>query len=121
MNAVEMETMLEKQRQEFREMRQNFQAELDQARAALAQAQAAPAGVPQPQEDAPEVNSLAIRLLSFWTSSPELWFAQAKANFETRTPKITSDVSKYSHTLQALPHEILMDVQHAITSVGPNR
>ena len=122
MNAVELETILENQRREFQEMQQNFQAELQQARSALAQAQAAhPAAVPQPQGDAPEINSLAVRLPNFWTSSPELWFAQAEANFETRNPKITSDVSKYSHTLQALLHEVLMDVQHAITATGQNR
>ena len=70
---------------------------------------------------APGVYSVAIRLPSFWTSSPELWFAQTEANFDNRNPKITTDGSKYNHVLQALSQDVLDEVEHAVTTIGPDR
>ena len=57
MNVNKLESLLQKQRQEFQEMQQQFQADLSQAQAVLAQAQTPPAaalGVQQ-QVEAPEV------------------------------------------------------------------
>ena len=62
----------------------------------------------------PEINSIAVRLPNFWVTSPELWFAQVEANFDTRHPKITVDSSKYNHVLQVLPQEVLTEVRDAI-------
>ena len=68
-----------------------------------------------------EVGSVSQRLPTFWLSAPELWFAQMEANFENRHPKITTDGSKYTQILQALPQEVLMECEHAITNEGQDR
>ena len=49
---------------------------------------------------APGINLAAVRLPTFWMAEPELWFMQVEANFENRTPKITTDSSKFSYVLQ---------------------
>ena len=61
-----------------------------------------------------EIGSIAVRLPTFWTASPEIWFAQVEANFDNRNPKITSDLSRYNHVLQAIPQDVLEDNQHVI-------
>ena len=40
-------------------------------------------------------------------SDPELWFRQAEAVFNTRSPKVTVDGTKFSHILTVLPQEVL--------------
>ena len=47
-----------------------------------------------------EENAVALKLPIFWTSQPEVWFAQAEAQFAIR--KITADETKYYHVLSAL-------------------
>ena len=70
--------------------------------------------------DPVKLGSIAVRLPTFWSSSPELWFAQVGANFDNRNPNITSDTSKYNHVLQALPLEVLEDCEHAVQAQGPD-
>ena len=48
-----------------------------------------------------EVGSVAIRLPNFWLANPSLWFAHIEANFDSRSPKITTEASRYSYALQA--------------------
>ena len=45
------------------------------------------------------VNSVAMKLPTFWVSSPAAWFAQAEAQFALR--KITEDETKYYHVVAA--------------------
>ena len=52
----------------------------------------------------------------FWTAKPELWFLQVEASFENRHPKITRDESKFSHVLQHLPQDVLVECQQAVTN-----
>jgi len=47
-----------------------------------------------------EENAVALKLPTFWTSQPRVWFAQAEAQFEIR--RITADETRYYHTLAAL-------------------
>ena len=54
-------------------------------------------------------------------ASPELWFKQVEANFDTRSPKITVDSSKYNHVVQALPQEVLTECETAVNAEGDNR
>ena len=68
---------------------------------------------------APGINLAAVRLPTFWMAEPELWFMQVEANFENRTPKITTDSSKFSYVLQTLPQDVLSDCQHAVCALGP--
>ena len=129
MSAKEFQKMMEDQQVEFQAMREAYQADLATAQAVALQAQAQLAAqqpVAQPLQDQdtappPEVGSLAIRLPTFWTTSPELWFAQVEASFDTRNPKITSDISKYNHILQALPQEVLNECEDAVSSHGTDR
>ena len=100
---------------------EELQATMEQQQAELKAIieQYASAGA-QPQA-APGVDSVAIRLPNFWTTSPELWFAQTEASFDNRSPKITTDGSKYNHVLQALPQDVLDEVELAVSTVGANR
>ena len=102
--------MVEQQKQDFELLRGQYEAQLQ---AAQPQAGAA--------VEAPEVGSVAVRLPTFWMASPELWFAQVEANFDNRNPKITTDMSKYNHVLQALSEEVLNECEHAISSHGTDR
>ena len=40
-------------------------------------------------------NAVALRLPTFWSHQPRVWFAQAKAQFTLRD--ITVDITKYSY------------------------
>ena len=77
----------------------------------------------QPAEVAedPEVGSVAIRLPNFWLANPGLWFAHIKANFESRSPKITTEASRYNYALQALPQDVLAECEHVIESTSTEK
>ena len=80
---------------------------------------AAPAATVGPEDS--ETNSVAIRLPNFWTNKPELWFAQIEANFEGRSPKITTKGSRYNYALQVLPQDVLTEVEHAVAVVSTEK
>ena len=46
------------------------------------------------------VDSVAVKLPTFWAAQPKVWFAQAEAQFKLR--KITSDETMYFHVVAAL-------------------
>ena len=48
-------------------------------------------------------NAVAVKLPSFWTKQPALWFLQAEAQFNVQ--KITKDCTKYFHVVAALDQE----------------
>jgi len=50
-----------------------------------------------------ETNAVAIKLPTFWTTQPDVWFQQAEAQFHIR--KITDDVTKYYYVISALSQE----------------
>ena len=58
-------------------------------------------------EDFPNVSSVAVKLPTFWTHDPELWFLQTESVFSTRTPKVTRDQTKFDHVVTALPADAL--------------
>ena len=47
-----------------------------------------------------EVNAVGIKLPTFWTSQPNVWFTQAEAQFHIRN--ITQDSTKYYYVVSAL-------------------
>ena len=50
-----------------------------------------------------EQNAVSLKLPTFWTSQPQVWFAQAEAQFAIR--KITADETKYYYVLSALDQD----------------
>ena len=48
-------------------------------------------------------HAVSLKLPTFWTSQPEVWFAQAEAQFNLRG--ITFDATKYYYVLAALDQE----------------
>jgi len=45
-------------------------------------------------------NAVSLKLPTFWTSQPEIWFTQAEAQFHVRG--ITADTTKYYYVVAAL-------------------
>ena len=50
-----------------------------------------------------EEHAVSLKLHTFWTAQPEVWFAQAEAQFNLRG--ITADDTKYYYVLAALDQE----------------
>ena len=48
-------------------------------------------------------HAVSLKLPTFWTSQPEVWFAQAEAQFNLRG--ITADDTKYYYVLAALDQD----------------
>ena len=48
-------------------------------------------------------HAVSLKLLTFWISQPEVWFAQAEAQFSLRG--ITADDTKYFYVLAALDQQ----------------
>ena len=73
--------------------------------------------------DFPGVSSVSVKLPTFWTNDPELWFLQTESIFNSRTPKVTRDATKFDHCVSALPPEALNSVQQIIKmpAATPNR
>ena len=53
------------------------------------------------------VNSVAVKLPTFWVHDPELWFLHTEAVFNSCSPPVTRDATKFKHTVTALPAEAL--------------
>ena len=65
-------------------------------------------------QDAVEVGSVAVKLPSFWTQAPDMWFFQIEAVFNNRQPKVTVDATKFNHAVAALPQDVLLEIRHII-------
>ena len=65
------------------------------------------------------VESIALKLPTFWVSNPLAWFAQAEAQFERR--KISQVETKYYHVVAALDNSTANRAQQTsdITSLSP--
>ena len=61
-----------------------------------------------------DTNAVAIKLPSFWSTQPQLWFVQAEAQFQLR--KITEDVTKYYHVVAALDQETSKRIVDVLTN-----
>ena len=49
-------------------------------------------------------NAVALKLPTFWSHQPRVWFAQAEAQFTLRG--VTVDSTKYSYLIAALPEDV---------------
>ena len=50
-----------------------------------------------------EEHAVSLKLLTFWTHQPQVWFTQAEAQFSLR--RITKDDTKYFYILTALDQQ----------------
>ena len=48
------------------------------------------------------VHAEALKLPSFWFTSPAIWFAQVEAQFMTRQHPIEANLTKYKYVVAAL-------------------
>ena len=60
------------------------------------------------------IDRVAVRLPPFWPEDPELWFAQADAQFDLSG--ITEDTTKFKHILTQLDHKYMKEVKDLIRS-----
>ncbi|XP_072100604.1 uncharacterized protein [Mobula birostris] len=64
--------------------------------------------------DAASVHAVLLKLSSFWTLRPHLWFEQAEAQFHIR--QITSESTRYYYVLSSLDQETAAQVEEFIQS-----
>ena len=64
--------------------------------------------------DFPGINSVAVKLPTFWMHDPDLWFLQSEAVFASRVPAVRRDATKFNHVVTALPSEALNAVKNVI-------
>lgn len=57
----------------------------------------------------PTLGAVGIKLPPFWKSDPEVWFAQAEAQFATRN--INQEASKHAHVIATLPPDVAVEVR----------
>ena len=68
----------------------------------------------------PSVSSVAIKLPPFWATQSEVWFRQVEAQFATRNPPITADLTKFNHVVAALDNVTAGEVEAIILSSPTN-
>ena len=61
------------------------------------------------------VSTVSVKLPSFWAGEPQVWFAQAEAQFVLR--RITCSLTKYYHVAAVLPQEIVRSVLDILQDV----
>ena len=66
------------------------------------------------------ISAISIKLLPFWSTRPEVWFRQVEAQFQTRKPVITADLTKFNHVIAALDNVTAGEVEAIILSPPTN-
>jgi hypothetical protein len=61
-----------------------------------------------------EIARVAVRLPPFWAEQPDVWFAQAEAQFSLAV--ITNERTKFHHVISQLDHRYAAEVRDIITS-----
>ena len=64
-----------------------------------------------------EENAVALKLPTFWTSQPQVWFSQTEAQFALQ--KITVNETQYYHVLAALDQATATRVLDLISAPPP--
>ena len=65
-----------------------------------------------PPVSVPTVSTVAIKIPSFWSADPEVWFAQ----MDVTTRNITSQKSKFKYMVASLSPEYATEVRDLILS-----
>ena len=66
----------------------------------------------QPDQPPAVVGAIAIKLPPFWTTRPEVWFAQCEAQFATRN--VTAQLTKFYYVVAALDNTTAAEVEALI-------
>jgi len=66
------------------------------------------------QTSSPEVHRVAVRLPTFWTDRPAVWFEQAEAQFEMAA--ITRQRTKFNYVVFQLNQQQAAEVEDIITT-----
>lgn len=61
-----------------------------------------------------ELNAVAIKLPTFWTTQPNVWFTQAEAQFHIK--KVTEDSTKYYYVISALDQSTASRIIHVLSN-----
>jgi hypothetical protein len=55
------------------------------------------------------ISATKLKLPSYWTNDPTLWFLQVEARF--RTHQVRSDRRQFDHIVDSLPQDVLFEVR----------
>jgi hypothetical protein len=61
-----------------------------------------------------QANAVALKLPSFWTADPEMWFVHVEGLFATRATPITLDATKYGYLVSALDQQVIHRLRRKI-------
>ena len=86
-----------------------LKAMIDTAAAAAVAAVTAAQTASVPPPATPTISAVAIKLPTFWTAEPEVWFTQVEAQFDTRN--ITADSTRFSYVVAALDTSTASEVK----------
>lgn len=62
-------------------------------------------------------NAVSLKLPQFWSSQPNIWFAQAEAQFHLR--KVTDDTTKYYYVVSALDQDTALRLSDVLAAPPP--
>jgi hypothetical protein len=85
---------------------------------AVAAAMAAHVAVLPAAGDPPApVAHVAVKLPTFWTMVPDMWFFQAECSFNRS--RITTSYTKFEHVVMKLPEEVMISVRNLLQELTP--